>query len=367
MGPFARRARLERVLAWTGLALSVLLAFALQPILHNEVSCMAPAATPRPPAVTLIEPAHRRDEVNTYLTYPEWSIVHAYEDLAAVTRTSREADYDAFGAVFRYWSSLCSISRFASSRGPISTDYKVMLYTIGLSFSIEMGIKGLYEKTIGRATSVLAGGRPTPEDAFALAVAEDYARFLRQVPWYEYPFGTTLWRFWRETPIVGGNALRKIERRMALSLEWGTKAIYAKVIALGAAASPAPLRIRSVVMGLTDADLAADPRITLVARYDDRAVIETDRYATFTSILVGLAARGRDIVEIAGNRHIMVTVLSPQPELPSGLDAKLLLAVPVAARPGWHRLALDVKMKGLAPLLRGTGAHGLVLDHVYDY
>lgn len=367
MGGLARKARRSRVLALVGLAVSVLLAFALQPILHNELSCMAPAAAPPQAAVSLIEPAHRRDAVNSYLTYPEWSIVHAYEDLAAVTRSSREGDYDAFGAVAQYWSNLCSISHYASRRGPISGDYKVMLYTIGLSFSLEMGLKGFYEKTVGTLTSVLAGGRRTPEDAFALAVAEDYARFLRQTPWYEYPFGATLWRFWRDTPLFSGNILRKIERRVALSLEWGTKALYAKVIALGAAASPAPLRIRSVVAGLTDADLAADPRITLAARVGDRAIIETDRYATFTSILVGLAGRGRDIVEIAGNRDIMVTVLSPVRELPAKADATMLFAVPVAAHPGWHRLVVDVKVEDLAHLLRGLGPQGLVLDHVYDY
>lgn len=363
MGGLARKARRSRALALAGLAVSVLLAFALQPILHNELSCTAA----RPAAPSLIEPAQRRDEVNSYLTYPEWSIVHAYEDLAAVTRASREGDYDAFGTIGRYWSSLCSISQYASRRGPISTDYKVMLYTIGLSFSLEMGLKGFYEKTFGTLTSVLAGGRRTPEDAFALAVAEDYARFLRQVPWYEYPFGATLWRFWRETPILGGNIVRKIERRVALSLEWGSKALYAKVIALGAAASPAPLRIRSVVAGLTDADIAADPRITLVARSEDRAIIETDRYATFTRILEGLAGRGRDIVEIAGNRHIMVTVLSPVPDLPVGVRAKLLLAVPVSTRPDWYRIAADVKVTDLAHVLRSLAPQGLVLDHVYDY
>lgn len=363
----ARKRRLMRALGLAGVTLLLLLTVALQPILHNEWQCMPTPPPARTPPASLVEPQHRRDEVNSYLTYPEWSIVHAYEDLAAVTRASREADYDAFGAISRYWSSLCSISQLASRRGPIGADYKVMLYTIGLSFSLEMGIKGLYEKTMGRLTSVIAGGRRTPEDAFALAVAEDYARFLRQTPWYEYPFGATLARFWRETPIVGGNALRKIERRIALSLEWGAKAVYAQAIALGAAASPAPLRIRSVVVGLTDGDLAADPGLALIRREGDRAVIETDRYATFTDILTRLAARGRDIADIAGNRHIMVTVLSPDPRLPAQPDAKILLTVPVAARPGWHRIAVDVKVPQLAAFLRSLAPAGLVLDHVYDY
>ncbi len=41
----------------------LMLSFALQPILHNELSCMAPAAVPRQPSTSLIEPAHRRNEV----------------------------------------------------------------------------------------------------------------------------------------------------------------------------------------------------------------------------------------------------------------------------------------------------------------
>ncbi len=233
----------------------------------------------------------------------------------------------------------------------ISTDYKVMLYTIGLSFSLEMGIKGLYEKTFGMVTSVLAGGRRTPEDEFALAVAEDYARFLRQVPWYEYPFGSTFGASGGRRHFPWQRAAQDRTSRGAL-LEWGTKAVYAKLIALGAAASPAPLRIRSVVVGLTEADVAAD-RGSRFCPATTTARDRNDRYATFTSILVGLAARGRNIAEIAGNGHIMVTVLSPQPDVACGPRSQDFCS-PYRSRrrPGWHRLALDVKVPDLAKLLR---------------
>ena len=363
-----RKSIARRVLAWSGLVVASIAVLAAVPIVRNEWACMAPRradATAAPPS--LIAPEFRRAEVNTYLTYPEWSIVHAYEDLAAVTARSREADYDAFGAIGRYWGSLCSISRYASARGDIGADYKVMLYTIGLSFTAEMGMKGLYEKTMGRLTSLLTRGWRTPEDVFALQVAQDYARFLRQVPWYEYPFGATLVRFWRETPIVGGAPVRKIERRFALSLEWGAKALYAQLIALGAAASPAALRIRSAVSGLTEADLAADPRLTLVRRVGDVAIVETDRYATFTDILVKLALAGRDLVEIAGNRSIMVTVLSEAPSLKGESAPPVLFAVPIETRPGWYRLVVDVKVAELTAFLRDLDRARLVLDHVYDY
>ena len=89
-----------------------------------------------------------------------------------------------------------------------------------------------YEETVGRVTAWLRGPVRTPEDEFALKVADEYALFLRQTPWYRFPFGAKLKAFWAETPLVGGNLVRKIERRGSLSLEYAVKAVYAK--ALGA-------------------------------------------------------------------------------------------------------------------------------------
>lgn len=358
--------RLQRVAKLVAIGIAATVVLVAMPILWVETTCVAPRQS-APVTSSLLDPAHRRDEVNTYLTYPEWSIVHAYEDLAAVQRRSSESDFDYFGSIRRFWSSLCSISRLASARGTISGEYKLMLYTIGISFAGEMGVKGLYEKSIGRVTSWISSARRTPEDAFALAVADDYAKFLRQVPWYEYPFGRTLGRFWTETPLWGGNIIRKIERRIALSLEWGLKSLYAKVIAVGAASSPAPLRIRSVVVNLSADDLAADARLTLVERRGDKAIIETDRYATLTDIIRKLAARGLDFSEIAGNQNIMVTVFAKDPVLSAEWGVKTLFAVPVEARPGWQRLVVDVRVGSLAGFIRALDRSELVLDHVYDY
>lgn len=360
--------RLPRKLRYALIALAVLIFAAAVPIAHNEIAChaapVADAASYRP----VLAPEHRRAEINSYLTYPEWSIVHAYEDLAGVMRRGSESDFAYFASIRAYWRSLCGITRLASSRGTISLDYKVMLYTIGLSFAAEMGIKGIYEGTIGRFTAWLRGPRRPPEDEFALALADDYAAFLRQTPWYEYPFATKLVQFWTTTPVTLRSPLRSMERRVGLSLEYGTKAVYAKVIGLGAAATPAPLTIRSVVKGLDAADAAADPRITLIARLDDgTSVIETPRYRAFTEILAKLAARGRDLVEIAGNDAILITILARDEPAASRIEGTQLLAVPVQSRPGWRRIGLDVKVARLLAVMRQMQGTGVELEHVYDY
>jgi hypothetical protein len=338
------------------------------PVVWTEAGCRGTRVAEAAPFKSVLGPAERRDEINTYLTYPEWSIVHAYEDFAGVTREGSESDFAYLRSVGNYWTSLCNLTRLGTSRGDIAFDYKLMLYTIGVSFAAEMGIKGAYESTIGRVTAWLRGPRRTPEDEFALAVADEYAAFLRQTPWYEFPFATRLGQLWTQTPPWGGNVVRTIERRLGLSLEYAGKAVYARLIAIGAGASgPVALQIRSVVKGLDASDVAADSRIAVVRTLKDGAsVIETPRYRAFTEVLAGLAARGRTIVEIAGNDDVLVTVLAPQGKVADKLG-RPLFEVPIQTRPGWRRIGLDVKVGALTSVLRQLRDEGLELEHVYDY
>ena len=350
------------------LGLAALVVLIAIPIVWTEAGCRGTGVADPEPFQSALDAAHRREEVNTYLTYPEWSIVHAYEDLAGVTRKGSESDFAYLLSVGNDWSSLCSLTRLATSRGNIAFDYKLMLYTIGVSFAAEMTIKGAYERTIGRATAWLRGPQRTPEDEFALAVADEYAAFLRQTPWFEFPFGARLWQFWTRTPLWGGNIIRKVERRIGLTLEYAGKAIYARLIAFGAAASgPVALRLRSIVADLDPADAAADGRIAVVRSLPNGATeIETPRYREFTSILAGLAARGRNLTEIAGNDDVLVTVLAPQGRAANKLG-KQLFEVPIQARPGWRRIGLDVKVASLASVIRRLRENGMELEHVYDY
>lgn len=347
-----------------GLGLVVVLAAA--PVLWIETSCQRPRVTvDATPA--LLPPEERRALVDTWLTYPEWSIVHAYEDFAQVGRARGEAAFDYVGSITGYWRSLCSLSGVASARGDIATDMRAMLHVIGLSFTAEMAVKGVWETTIGRMAAWWRGPRPTAEDLFAADVNDAYAAFLRQTPWYEFPFGATLLRFWRETSFGDVSLVRSTERRIALSMEYGAKAIYAQVLGLAAGLAPAKLTIRTVVAGLDEQDALADPRIRVVERRaDGLSVIETPRYRAFTEVLLGLAERQRGVVEIAGNREIFVTVIAPAGN-PALAETDLVLRVPIQSRPGFERLGLTVGVRTLPGLLTRTRTGPVVLEHVYDY
>ncbi len=105
-------------MGWTkriGGALLGLGILAAIPIARNEMVCMRPIESAASPYRSLLPPESRRNGVDSFLTYPEWSIVHAYEDLAVVTRQHGEEHFGYWRAVAGYWTSLCSLSRIASA------------------------------------------------------------------------------------------------------------------------------------------------------------------------------------------------------------------------------------------------------------
>jgi len=117
---------------------------------------------------------------------------------------------------------------------------------------------------------------------------------------------------------------------LALSSEFTTKALYAQLIGLLAGLSPAELHIQSVVRGADNTGMTADPQIKLIRQIDNQnAVIETPRYRVFTEILIALSTRGDDVVEIAGNDDVLVTVRAHHV---SGRPGAVCHPDPVAAR-----------------------------------
>jgi hypothetical protein len=352
-------------------ALVVFVALLSAPVVWIEGMCTAPSARvgPRPPALVQ-EPGYERRESDSYLSFPEWHIVYAYEDLAGVVRDGDESDFAYGGQIAAFWRSFCALNRVVTARGGAGLDTKVMLYTIGWSFTAELAVKGAYENTVGRLFEWLRGARKTDEDIFAGRDLAEYARFLRQTPWYEYPFGSRLVAFWRETPLLGADLPRKLERRGALTLEYGVKAIYGRLIGLASttALGAADLEIKTVVVGLDASDTTREPRIKVVRELGSgRTLIVTPRYQAYTDLLVGLARRGRDVVEIAGNRRILVTVLAPPGPLPPLPGSDRLFELPIQSQGGRRRVGLDVDVTQLTAAIRAIERIGATIEHLYDY
>jgi len=199
----------------------------LLPSAYIELFCRdEPQVADYDPIITDAE--FQRAEANSFLTYPEWHIVYAYEGLARVLETGEEHEFGYVSSIAGFWRSACSLNRTSQQHGEADFVTRGVIHIIGVSFTLELGMKALYEETFGRLFALIRGNQKTPQDEYAAWMAKDFSNFLQQVPWYEYDFDTATSDLW-DKPIDG--MLRGWERRLALSGEWKAKSAYASLIA----------------------------------------------------------------------------------------------------------------------------------------
>ncbi|KWV49652.1 hypothetical protein AS156_15910 [Bradyrhizobium macuxiense] len=362
---------LRRIAAVIGAAILVFVAFCASQIGYIQFVCTPESsASVAAASFGIGDPKYARAEGDSFLTYPEWYIVYAYADLAGVTRASSESSFGYYRSIRGFWSSLCGARRSTSADRPASEDQMVTDYIIGSSFTAEMAIQGLYERTIGALTVAWRGPKRTKEDEFNQTLLDDYAKFLEQTPWYRYPFADKLSALWHD--VAFELSLRSVERRFSLSLQYGIKSLYAKAIGALAGLSPADLEIGSVVMVPSPEALPVDSRIRVVREVrasDGRqgVLMITPRYREFTNIVRKIGARGLSFGEIAGNTRILTTLLVPAGELPPPSGAKPIFQTDVQSMPGWRRVGYDTEVAAVAALPAAVEAHGARFEHAYDY
>jgi len=354
---------------WKILGGLVVVAFvaAAAPIIYVETQCDGPVAGLRTGDYRpLLSGSDSRPEGRTWLTYPEWHIVYSAESLGRHLEQGKPPSaYPYLADVSEFWSSTCAVNRVAGETEG-AAEAKVMIYTIGLSFAAEMLVKSAWENTIGRLFEALSGWT-SADDRHAATVQADYGRFMHETPWYAYPFGQALAGLWRTTePELTG---RHWERRVALSLEYGVKAGYAKIIgwASGSALGADETRMRLIVRGDPEVLASAGEELGISERADGTLLADVPRYERFTDFVRALAETDAEIVEIAGNDDLFVTFQVDAAGMAALPDGPRLVDMALGGRPGWRRVGVSLKVADLLPAVRGLPAGHAELEHVYDY
>jgi hypothetical protein len=357
------RAIVRRMVKWSVVAFALALMFMLVPVAYVELACRGDLRT-QTSTPLIADAAFQRPEANSYLTYPEWHIVYAYDGLAQALKTGDEHAFDYASSVAAFWRTTCALMRVADAHGGADGATRRMIHTIGVSFTAEMAAKAAYEETFGRLTAWLRGTKKTPQDEVVATMAADYAAFLRQTPWYKYPFDRETRKLWA-APVNGW--MRGWERRLAIGTEFTAKRVYASAIGGAVAATgEATVVIRSVVSGLSARALSGIADVTVVRTGPAGVEIETPRYDRFTQILAEIARRGGTIREIAGNDDIMVTLTVPPDSAPRLRAGTLITRL---TRDGFagDRLLVNVKVADLATLLNANPIGDPGVEHVFDY
>ena len=345
----------KKVVSWV-VIVAVLLATV--PVMTFKVGCGLVADVPEGFMVTVGQTEapegvadYLRPEDSTYLTIPEWYTVFSYQEYAAFIAEHKQSEFPYFRAVGQFWYSYCNAYEVVKDDYPTNYGNHLMLSVIGVSYTMEYGLKGIYENIVGRLTEWI-GGDDTAEDEFARRVAKEYGEFIPFDPWYAFPFGENFVAVWSDVPFLGPDFVRKFERKLQISAAQGFQAIYAWLIRAGTGA----------VYG------APDEKVYMrVMRDGEVEVAELPHYQGFTDGAPVLASEGVDFIDIAGNDEIVVSVIAAD-EWDGELPAEKVFDMEVLSRPENERLLLKVMVEDLGDLLRQIEKdQQLELEHIFDY
>ncbi|MBI2048516.1 MAG: hypothetical protein HYT30_01145 [Parcubacteria group bacterium] len=103
-----------------------------------------------------------RFEERTFATFPEWYIVYSAQEYADfVARGGLPSRFPYIGAIRQFWDSIRYMKANIASH-PIDSESETVLNVIGWSFTVEYGLIGIYENTVGRLTEILHGNSVLP-------------------------------------------------------------------------------------------------------------------------------------------------------------------------------------------------------------
>jgi hypothetical protein len=322
-------------------------------------------------AESLIPVDQRRGVEQTFLTFPEWYLVHSPAEYATYVAHHPPHDFPFMGHVRQLWSGYEAVTEEQlRARYPGNMGYHVMICVIATSTTVEYGLRWIYENTFGRVSLAASAGRLTAEDRYAAAVAQDYVDFIRKEPWYLYDFYSRLKELWSSTPAWGPGMVRKWERRYALTTEYAVKAVYAKLIELATRTAYTPaLMTTQVVVERAPRSIPPGTNIKVVRELPDgRTIIDLPRYFDFRIAATQLAQSGGKLVDIAGNTSvILVTVWATDDMHVKTTGSRILFEQPLITMPGKKRVALVMPVSELSSFLLRASQQGFTVEHVYDY
>ncbi len=319
-------------------------------------------------AQSLAPAEHRRNPEQTFLTFPEWYLVHSPAEYADYLQETRHPSrFPLFAHIGQFWQAY-GVVIDETRRYPFNVGYHLMISVIGTSTTVEYAMKGLYEHTIGRLSEATrTSSDAAPEERFAAKAAQDYVDFIRVDPWYLFDFQSRLTSLWK-LPMSGPNSIRRLERRFALSSEYLVKEAYARLIKFATRSIyEAPKPVTAIVLDRMPSQSGTYPEFNMLGVVGDEVVATIPRYDAFTDYSRWLADQGVSFLEIAGNRgEVVVSLLTPIGYISPTPSARVLFSQPMLTQANRQRVVLVVPITRLGDQMRQESG-AVRIEHVYDF
>jgi hypothetical protein len=314
---------------------------------------------------------HVRGEDQTFLTLPEWFLVHSPEEYAAYLKGNRPSKFPFFGHISQFWQTYYQVHQATKDKYPFNSNYHIMVMTIGVSTTMEYACKGTYEALIGSLTERKGKEYRTLEDEYAAKISQEYVDFIKVDPWYKFDFIKALKGLWSQVPTSGDNPIRKWERRYALSTEYLVKAGYGWIIKKATQASfDAPIPVTAVVIEIKDENaLRGIPGVKDIKKVGEGMFTALlPRYGGFTPSSQAISMAGGKFIEIAGNKNfIMISLLTSTSVDKYSIDGELKFVQPILTQPQRQRLVFLVEIQKLDKALVKAKSMNFDIEHIYDF
>jgi hypothetical protein len=312
---------------------------------------------------------YARSESQAYLSLLEWYVVQRADEFAAFLQHERPSGFPHFASIAHLWRIYIRVLGLTWRTSPWRRQLSIAV--VGASCTIECLVEGIYENVVGRLTELTlprAPWRPsTVEDRYLQEIARDYATFLHVRRWYEYPFAARLSGLWALHGPLDGSLVRRLDRRLALTVGLALKAGWGWLIRTCSESAFAP-EDQVVQVWVRRMPAARDPAIVSREELDPRSeLLFLPRHDAFTAVVTSLAHQGVRFVRVAGNEEILMTVIAATGWVDTRYRGLFLLEWPILTEPGKKRVAMIVGVERLDAAIRSLAAEGVRIDRLYDF
>lgn len=313
-------------------------------------------------------PEYVRPYDNAYLSIPEWFIVYNSVEYGRTLSHSKPSSFKYFSAIKEYWKQYFLVTKLTEKSSHDNSDYDTVLKVIGVSYSVELFIKGVYENTVGSFMEYIGGGRVLYEEKVAAEMNVAYGDFIYDYPWYDFPYASYMALLWKgsdDRDLSLGAYLRKMERLIFISLEIEIKTLYSKLIAFAT----------HTKFGVQD-----DIVYAIISRDGGKTkeLISAPHYQPFTKLLLLEMGHARElgeeyiVLDISGNQKITLSFVAEKGfSLPAQMAELLRTNEYFYSKEGnvlvKERIHGEVSVQDIYSTFVTLQSNGYVIDHFYDY
>jgi FAD/FMN-containing dehydrogenase len=307
-----------------------------------------------------------KDEGQSFLTVPEWYLVFNPEEYADFLEAGHNpSDFPYYQSIDEYWTLYDRSMKLVSEAYPNNDEYTTMLNVIGVSITMEYATKMLYENSMGRVFSWFSNATLSDEERVIIAAQRAYSDVIYDKAWYEFQFMPWVRKVWSVSNTAESNWFRKMERTLFFTAEFTFKAAYAKLIECGAKASYEE-PVTNIYLVVSTSDTLQTQRLDVVHQQAEKKIIRIPRWGAFTKEIVKIADADMNIIEIAGNDEIVVSVIAPKNTIPHP-DGELLYTSKIVTVPDLERHVYLLPVNKLLTFVKTAKSKDLVIEHVFDY